>query len=365
MLAVGRKRTKNLHCPPGVFPRGERWYWQPTSARERAERKAANQPVCVPLGRAGSVEARTLWAELAGYRSKVKDGTVAELIALWLRDGLLLQPNGQPRADSTIANYRKDAAALEQRFGSCLYGRTAFEASRGEAIGTSDVQRYVAGSETKGLANRRLAVLDNVFQHAIREGLTTYNPCAEVVKNASRAREREPMPWEVEVLRTLAGRLLGLQMDFEGITGWRIGDIQSLTRAQLTADGVRLRQQKRGKRQLWEWTPELRRIVAEAATLPGATAFPASPVFPSRRGTAQSYKAFDSAWQKLKRRANALLAACDVPLGIADLHFHDLRSKAHDDAEEQGMDGPNFLGNTKGVSRRHYRRREQKVRPLR
>lgn len=366
MLAVGRKRSKNLRLPAGVMPRGDRWYWQPTSKRERDERKAKGLPGSIALGKADTRAAREKWAEVSGFRDATDEpGSVAELLRLWQRDGLLKQPNGELRADSTVTKYRRSIPVLLEQFGAARYGKTNIEASRGQAIGTADIQSFVAGSPTPALANIHFAVLDNAFQHGIRVGRTTYNPCQDVVKNASNAREREPMPWEVECLRTLASPLLGLLMDYESITGWRISDILSLARAQLTADGVKHRHQKRGKRQLWEWTPELRRIVAEAASLPGATPFPASPVFPGRRGKQTSYRVFDEQWQALKRRTNAELAACDVTLSIEDLHFHDLRSKAHDDAEESGIEGHTFLGNTAGVARRHYRRREQKVRPLR
>lgn len=366
-MRVGRIRTKHHGCPPGVKPIGSRWYYVPTSKQERDERKVNGLPASIPLGAAGSLAARQKWAEVSGYR-KAKDapGTVLELGAIWLAgDGVLKQLNGLKRSGETVAMYRKDWEAVAAHFGHMKYGKTEHEASRGEAIGTVDVQNWIASHPSPSLANRCFAVLDNVFQYAILKGKTTYNPCADAVKNSIPAREREPLPWEVEVLRAIAPPRLGLEMDFEGITGWRISDILRLQNAQVTADGVKLRQKKSGKRQLWEWTPELRRIIEEAAKLPGATPFPASPVFPSRRGAEQSYSAFDSGWQALKRKANALLAQCEIPLRIVDLHFHDLRSKVNDDAEDEGRAGHTMLGNTPAVARKHYRRREQKVRPLR
>lgn len=369
MLRVGRRRTKHQHLPLGVRPIGNRLYWQPPTGRKGAAVKSVALGVIVLVrGRIEMTKAqRVKWAEVSGHRDGPDTpGLVYELTALWADgDGILKRPNGERRADETVTMYRKDLAAINETFGPMRYGRTAEDASKGEAIGTVDVQNWIAESPTPGLVNRRYSVLDNVFQYAIIKGRTTYNPCADAVKNARHAREREPLSWEVECLRTLAGPLLGLQMDFEAITGWRISEIQRLQRTQLTPDGIRVRKRKKGKRQLWEWTPELRRIIDAAAVLAGATPFPASPVFPSRRGRPQSYGAFDSSWQALKRKANALLHACEVPLKIEDLHFHDLRSKAHDDAEEAGHEGHQFLGNSPGVARKHYQRREQKVRPLR
>lgn len=375
-MLVGRKRGKDLHCPAGVRELAGRWYWQPTSKRERDERRAKGLPVSITLGDANTKAAREKWAEVSGYRD-IQDGrgTVLELLRLWQLDpkGLKLQPNGEPRADSTVSMYTDAIGALEQRFGTCQYGKTQEEAARGEALGTAAIQLWVDDHPHKGMLKREFAAFDNAFAFGIRKGKTTYNPCEGVALPAGGVREREPLPWEVECLRALASPRLGLQMDFEGIVGWRIGDILTMKRLQGTADGVRVRYKKGGKRWLWEWTPELRRIWSEAEELPFATKFPASPVFPSNRRTVLSYARFDGEWQKLKRRTNAALAAgimdpgtleIHAGLTIEDLHFHDLRSKAHDDAEEAEQAGHDFLGNSKAVAKRHYRRREQRAKPL-
>lgn len=372
MLAVGRRREKHHGLPKGVRPIGNRLFWQPPTLRERLERRAKGLPRSVALGAISRVRGRieltkvqrAKWAEVSGYSDAREDpGTMAELFSIWRLAGLYKDPKGRPRADATIKVYGSALTALERQFSACRYGKTEHDASRGEAIGAADIQSWVSAGG-RAMENTALAVLSNVFDHAIRIGKTTYNPCAAVVSNDQDARTREPAEWEVECLRAIAEPLLGLMMDLESITGWRVMNIVLLQRAQLTADGIKARH-KRGKRRLWEWTPELRRIVAEAATLPGNTAFPASPVFPTVRGGPYSYSGFYRAWKRLLERANAELAACEVPLRIEDLHFHDLRSKAHDDAEDEGRPGFDLLQNTPRTSERHYSRRERRVRPLR
>lgn len=372
MLAVGRRRTKNLHLPAGVRPIGSSLFWQPTSEREREERKAKGMPASAPLGPIFRVRGRIeltkaqyrQLAELSG-RDAAPDaaGTVAEILAMWERDGLEVQPNGVRRSENTIKQYRACLPALREKFGACRYGKTEHDASRGLAIGTATIQEWVVEG-SKGSKNKALAVLSNAFDLGIRKGKTTYNPCRDVAPNAQEARTRVPAEWEVECLGAMATPLMALMMDFEAITGWRVMDIVRLQRAQLTADGVRARH-KRNKRSRWEWTPELRRIIAAAEKLPGATAFPASPVFPTRHRRAYSYSGFNRAWNALIASTNAVLADCAVKLRIEDLHFHDLRSKAHDDAEEMGREGHDLLGNTPRVASKHYARREQRRRPLR
>jgi integrase len=378
MASVGRRREKNLGLMKGVREIAGRWYWQPPSLRERLERKAQGLNASVPLGKARSVEAHRRYAELVGLRGEDKDGTVGELLTLLDarnaqgRSALTHRPDGTPRAPSTIEQYRSAIPALRARFGGVTYGKTEFEASRGRAIGAVDVQRFIMDAGSIG--KRYLAVLDNGFENAILNGRTTYNPCDKAVPPAVAAREREVQEWEVEALRTMASLVMALQMDFEGITGWRVSDILQLMRAQGVPAGVRVRHGKTKKRRLWEWTDEMRRIWRESETLPGATLFPASPVFPRADGRPYTWDAFNREWNELKRATNEVLASGTVDpetleraagVQVLDLRFHDLRAKAHDDAEDAGRPGHELLGNTEQVARKHYRRREEKVRPIR
>lgn len=373
MPRVGRRRKSNLGLPAGVREIDARWYWQPTSKRERLERKAKGLKASVSLGKAGTVDARTRWAELTGLRDPaVQEGTVNELLTLWGRDGILKRPNGKPRAASTVYQYRWALQILREKFGTSRYGRTEFEASRGLAIGTAEIQRFINASGTQG--KRFLAVLDNSFDHGIREGLTTYNPCDKVIPPAQDARTRAPQEWEVECLGTLATPVIGLILAFKNINGWRISKVLALQRRQLHADGIRVHPAKGAQPELWEWSPESRRIIGEAEQLPHATRFPASPVFPNTRGKPYGYSGFNTAWQSLKTRANTELAAGVIDpdtlelhpaLSIEDLHVHDVRSKVHDDAEAMGRKGHEVLGNTERIADKHYARREKKRQPLR
>lgn len=364
MLAVGRKRTKNLHCPAGVREIEGRWHWQPTSQRERLERKEKGLPGSICLGDANTKGARDRWAQVSGFKdAKEIAGTVAELLTIWKRDGLKTRPNGRPRADETITAYTNALPALHAKFGKAKYGKTDKETSRGEAIGTAEIQRFVSESP-KAMGNRYLAVLNNAFDHGVRNNKTTYNPCKAAIKNASKAREREPEEWEVECLRTLASPVMALLIDYEGISALRISSMLELQRVRLTPPGIRVLG-KGGKREVREWTPESRRIIADAERLPGATKFPASPLFPAPSGRAIDYDSFDKQWQALKRLANAELALCEIPLVIPPLHFHDLRSKAHDDAIDAGMDGAEFINDTQAVANKHYHRRTKRKPHLR
>jgi len=370
MRGVGRRRTKDLHLPAGVREIAGRWYFQPTKAWERADWR--RKGLSGALGKAGSIEARKKWAELTGLRDpSIQEGTVAELLAAFFAKALEKRPTGKARAAATVARYRYCRAAIEAKLGPAKYGRTEFEASRGQAIGTAEIQAFIEASGSYG--RQRLAVLKNAFDHGIRHGRTTYNPCDKAMASAQGARTREPLEWEVEALSAMAEPVVALILEYKNISGYRISEVLRVHRRDMTAEGIR-HQVKGGKWETLLWSPTLRRIVADAEALPRASKFPASPLFPSARRRAYSYSGFDSAWQELKRTTNEALAAgildpdtleLHPALAIEDLHIHDLRSKVHDDAEAMGREGHEAIGNTERVADRHYARRERRRRPLR
>jgi integrase len=367
--------------PEGVIEKKGRWYYRPTSESARAARAKEGLPETVPLGRAWSAEASAKYLELNGERSALERGTVGELLDLWVRPDELGRPtpgapiwtkdNGRPRSKGTVKHYawaiRK---VLRPRFGAMRYGATAIDAAAGRAIGTMHVQRLVADIGTTS-ANVYVGCLSSVFMWAWRNGRTTYNPCEGAALIAQDGRTREPLPWEVECLGAMAEWLgrkrMALMIDFEAIAGWRSVDLRGLVRKQLGAVGIHGASQKNGRRQLLVWNEDLRRIIREALELPGARragVFPLSHVFAGRSGKALSGSAFWDAFRLLVEQTNAELATCEIPLSIDDITFHDIRSKAGDDAAEQGQDRADFLGDTEAVANKHYARRERKVLPL-
>lgn len=364
--------------PPGVIEKKGRWYYRPTSEREREERAAKGLPETIPLGEADTVLARTKWAELTGRRPAAGiTGTVEELLTAWISPDrgkpapVTMKDTGKPRAESTVKQYLWTVKkVLIPRFGSMRYGKTAIDAARGAAIGTVDVQAFISDIGTTS-ANLAVGCLSSAFMWGKRNGKTTYNPCEGAAKITQEGCTREPQAWEVECLGTMAEHLgrrrLALMIDFESIAGWRSIDMRKLKRGQLRAEGIQSRAQKNGKRQLLLWNDDLKRIIREALELRGAVragVFPLSPVFANRAGRELSGNAFWDGFRLLLAQTNAELARGEIPLTIEYLGFHALRSKAGDDAQDDGHDMHEFLGNSASVARKHYARRERKIVPL-
>lgn len=114
--AMGRPRERHKDLPPGVRVINGRYYWKPTSAAERAARKAKGLKATVPLG-ADPMEMRRAWVRLNPSNSLPAEGTVAYLIAIATR--------------SWIASIRGRASPSAQRrpatntVGSSASGRNA------------------------------------------------------------------------------------------------------------------------------------------------------------------------------------------------------------------------------------------------
>jgi len=84
---MGRPRTKDKDLPPGVRLKGGRYYWQPTSAAERAAKRARGEKVEISLG-TDPVEMRKAWSRLNPIGDDAVEGTVGTLINRYLEDEL-------------------------------------------------------------------------------------------------------------------------------------------------------------------------------------------------------------------------------------------------------------------------------------
>jgi integrase len=194
----------------------------------------------VPLGVAGSLAARKAWAVVSGHREAGRrhSGHGGRAADLFDAGPIKAKPTGKKRSDNTVKQYRWCLPAIRKRFAASKYGKTEYEASRGEAICAADVQRFV--KEAGSLGKKYLAILKGSFDNGIREGLTTYNPMRQgkLPKSSTRARGSR-RNGKSSACPRWRRPVLSLMMAFEAITAWRISDIIGLRRVQLTPAGVR------------------------------------------------------------------------------------------------------------------------------
>jgi integrase len=116
-------------------------------------------------------------------------------------------------------------------------------------------------------------------------------------------------------------------IEFAYLTGARRQDILGLERKDITNEGVYIRQGKTGKRQLFNMTSELDRVIKDAKHV-DRKARNLRYLFTNTRNGQITTTGFNSAWRRLREAA-----------GLTDVNFHDIRAKAITDAHQRkGLD---------------------------
>jgi integrase len=336
--------SKTSRLPPGVrLINGSFYFYRRTGSGNRES---------IPLGK-DETTMRKKWAELTKF-SPSKPGSFGELLDRYMREVLPAKDKKTGRyilAEATRDSYTTSSEVLRKHFGDMPYAKSEVEAATGKFIRAMDIAQFLRNATAPVQANRHIGLMSVVFSRAREWGNTEYNPCTRVRRNKETPRDYEPTAVGLEsLLNATNNEMMKLTIRFAAITGWREGDIRLLRKDQLREDGIFLRTSKRGKKQLWVWTPELRTIVDAAKALRNNNVSSLW-VFPSRTGTPYTIDGFQSNWARIRNKA-----------GLKGMHFHDIRSFAGDEAEAAGLDSTKFLGHSDPkVTKRHYLRRTTKI----
>lgn len=266
----------------------------------------------------------------------------------------LLQPAiGKMRIGAVMDDYiraeipTKKPRTQEDYLGAISRIRPVFGDMWPEDLKPHHVYSYLDRRTGKTQANREIAVLSNVMQHAIRKGLVEANPCRQVRRNKESPKTREVTTEEVDAFKPHCPLWLQAYIDLKCLIGLRQGDMLRLGLFAMREDGIFCETGKRGKRLLFQWTPALRAAVDQCKTLRRKPSEPR--LFPI---TARGLK---SAWARAMKDYNKESFA-----------ENDLRAKVAGEAMELGMDATSMMGHSSdAVTRRHYVRGTRKVQPLR
>lgn len=323
-MAMGRRRTKNLKLPPRMQKKGNVFYYTPyVLGKLKWIRLADNYP-----------EAISAWAKHEG--TATTGTTVGHAL-----DRVLIEVIPK-KAPATQREYIRYAAAIRPIFADCALCD----------VRPTHVAQYLDMSSAKIQANREIALLSLVYRSAIKWGWCDTNPCIGVERNAENRRTRYIEDHELETLRAHASDQMRAMIDLVYLTGMRKGDMLKLRLSDLREDGIFVEQGKTGKRQIFEWTDTLREVVDRARGLRRRVG--SLYLFAGMNGQAYTSSGFDSIWQRMKRKT-----------GLEDLHFHDLRAKTGSDSDSDAA-AAKLLGHADPrTTRNTYRRRGEKVRPLR
>ena len=302
-------------------------------------------------------EAYKVWAERVGRNENAK--TVADLLD---RYGMEVVPKKAPKTQTENARH---IAKL----------RGVFGALRLDEMRPQLVYKYVDKRTAKTAAHREVEVLSHAFTKAVEWGYIDRHPFkGEVRLEGEKPRTRYVEDWEVVECLALASRrkkgsVLAIQayMRIKLLTGLARSDLLRIVMADLKDDGIHTQRHKTrettGKRTIYEWTDELRAAVAMAKEARPVHISPflfcnrdGAGYFDETTGTANGW---DSMWQRFMDR---VLKETKVTERFTE---HDLRAKCASDAETLDHARALLAHADSRTTDRIYRRKAERVRPLR
>lgn len=326
---MGRRRTRDTHLPHRVYlDHGTHWF-----------RPKVGKPV--NLGQ-DFAAAMVEYGKLVGPSIPVR--TMAEVIDRYRIEVL---------PGKRSAHTRKDQGAQLDRL------RRVFGHMLPDAVTAQhcylymDARRDRHGNSAPVAARHEIALLGHVLQKAIRWGPATTN-AVRTVDFGPRSGKRPQVPMtEVRNVMALAPPRIRLAIELAVEVGPRRGDLLKLTRAHETAEGIEYTNSKTGVRQIIEWTPNLRALVARCHAM--SPQIPGEYLIRNRRGQPYTGDGFSAIWQRLMKK--------HVAAGGQRFSFHDLRSVSADGAAtpEEARDR---LGHASvATTKRHYLRGAVRAKP--
>lgn len=223
----------------------------------------------------------------------------------------------------------------------------------------------VTGPPAPVQGRKEIALLSAVLSKAVEWGDLNRNPLiGQFKRKRSPPRERDVTVAEIEQFKLHASPWLKAYLDVKLLLGIRQGDMLALRESSADDEGVLVQPSKTinstGKRMLFTWTNELRAAWDAALAARPETRgvkIRTDHIFRTRNGTGYSADSFGSVWQRRMTKA--------VAAGVVRFHEHDIRATTAGESATLG-DAQQILGHANPeITRRIYRRRPERVRPLR
>lgn len=237
------------------------------------------------------------------------------------------------------------------------------------------IYQYAARSKSKAQARKEIRTFSHVYTKAVEWGLLDRHPFkGEVRLEGEPPRTRYVEDWELEECLLLEskrakGSVLMIQayLRLKLLTGLRRGDLLRLTMDALREDGIHALPRKTahssGKRIIIEWSPALRDAVEMAKIARPVDIAPW--LFCNRRGECyfdeakETASGWDSMWQRFMDR---VLTETKVTERFTE---HDIRAKSASDADTLEHAQSLLTHADSKITNKVYRRKPERVKPLR
>lgn len=345
------RSTENKGLPPRWRMVGGAYYYQvPVDQRDKWDGK-----VTFKLGDS-LADAYRAWAERIGVVKNAR--TVAQLLD---RYALEVVPT---KGVLTQTEHRRAIVRLRGTFGDFAI----------EKMRPMYMYQYVENHKTPNQGRKEIKVFSHVYTKAVEWGLLDRHPFkGEVRLSGEKSRTRYVEDWELEEClampsRRKKGSVLMIQayLRLKLLTGLRKGDLLRLQESHLKEDGIHTFPRKTanttGKRQIIEWSPELEETVKRARE---ARPVESDYLFCNRYGECyfdpikETASGWDSMWSRFMDRALE-----DTKLTIRFTE-HDIRAKSASDAITLDHAKSLLSHADARLTDRVYRRKPERVKPLR
>lgn len=316
-------------------------------------------------------EAYAVWAQRLGSLDKAK--TVGQLLD---RYALEVVPT---KAATTQTQNAFAIKELRAKFGDAPIGGVrprhvyAYVDTRRKTVANADGSKSEARAITA--AHREIEVLSHAFTKAVEWGYLDRHPFKfEVRLQGEQARTRDVEDWEIEAALSITPkrarggvRMVQAYIRVKVCTGMARGDLLRLQPdVNFTNEGILIARHKTktktGKRTLYTWTEELRAACSEAVA--ARSAQNSQFLFCNRRGEGYIKEkngragGWDSLWRDFMDR---VLAETELKERFTE---HDMRAKVAGDAETLEHAQALLSHADSRTTRRVYRRKPEKVKPL-
>jgi len=216
------------------------------------------------------------------------------------------------------------------------------------------------GSKYPTTASRELELMSHVCTMAVRWGAMRANPLLGLEKPKRPPRRKYVSNDEYTHVWNLASPMVRCVMDLAMLTALRRGDIFKLERKHITDDGLYIQpgktQNSTGVELLFEWTPALREVIQKALSIKPQVR---QHIVCNRKGKMYTKNGFDSVWQRLMDKATQGEGA------IERFQFRDLRRKSASDETDENIAQVRLGHASIAVTKRVYRVKPNRVKPLR
>jgi integrase len=228
-----------------------------------------------------------------------------------------------------------------------------------DQIKTTMVYEYIdLRSETapKGV-NKEIALLSHMFKKAIRWGVLESNPVLGVERNKETPRKRYITDDEFKNFLSICPEWLRLYCELKYLTGFRQTDMLKLRWNQVSQDGINLEISKTSRELMMTNSDALSDVLNRIRSVkkPVSGLY----LFHTNKGQPYTPDGFRTMFHRYMRKA------IDKGLLSETFQERDIRAKAGSDSESAEA-ASGLLDHADGkVTRRHYRRKAEVIKPLR